>query len=76
MKAAISKQVTQTSFEGADALIFDPVATNRGTARTALAMLGFRQVTATSVFDEFASLMAERMFDIVVIDVTQYTVNT
>jgi len=76
MKAAIAKQITQTSFEGADALVFDPIATNRGTARTALAMLGFRQVTATSVFDEFVSLMANRMFDILVIDVTQDPVKT
>jgi CheY-like chemotaxis protein len=71
MKAAIEKQMTQTSFEGADALVFDPVATNRGTARTALSMLGFRQVTATSVFDEFQSLVASRLFDLLVVDVTQ-----
>jgi len=76
MTASTAKHITQTSFENADALVFDPVATNRGTARTALSMLGFRQVTATSVFEEFESLIGGRLFDLLVLDVTDDPVRT
>lgn len=74
MTAATAKRITaQLSFEHANALVFDPVAVNRATTRTALGMLGFRQITATSVFEELAQLLRGRVFDLMIADVTQET---
>jgi len=77
MTAATAKRINaQLSFEQANALVFDPVAANRATTRTALGMLGFRQLTATSVFEELAQLLRGRVFDLLVADVTQDTQKT
>jgi DNA-binding response OmpR family regulator len=40
-------------------------------ARTALGMLGFQQVTATSVLDELIPIIRDRSFDVIFADVTQ-----
>jgi DNA-binding response OmpR family regulator len=59
------------SFERAETLVFDPVTANRATARTALGMLGFQTLTATSVFDDVTTTLKDRLFDLFVADVTQ-----
>jgi len=61
------------SFENATALLFDPIPANRATTRTALGMLGFRQLTATSAFEEVQQLLRGRLFDLFVADVTHET---
>jgi DNA-binding response OmpR family regulator len=71
MTVAAALQQAKLSFERADMLVYDPVASNRATARTAFGMLGFRNLTATSVFAEASSVLGERMFDLFVADVTQ-----
>ena len=74
MTAATAKRINaQLSFEHANALVFDPVSVNRATTRTALGMLGFRQITATSVFEELAQIVRGRVFDLLVADVTHET---
>jgi CheY-like chemotaxis protein len=71
MIAAVANQAQRLSFETAEALVFDPVPGNRATARTALGMLGFQQVTATSVLEELTPLVRDRCFDVIFADVTQ-----
>lgn len=71
MTAAPALQTnSKLSFERAETLVFDPVPTNRGMARTALGMLGFQQLTATSVFDDVATVMTDKTFDLFIADVT------
>jgi DNA-binding response OmpR family regulator len=71
MTVAAALQQAKLSFERADTLVYDPVASNRAMARTALGMLGFQNLMATSVFTEASSVLGERMFDLFVADVTQ-----
>jgi DNA-binding response OmpR family regulator len=76
MSLAVAKRPNQLSFESAEAMIFDPIAANRTTTRTALSMLGFRQVVATSVFSELGQLINGRALDLLVADVTHEPVKT
>ena len=71
MTAAPKRQFgPQLSFEGAKVLVFDPVVPNRATMRSALSMLGFRQISATSVYDEVGVMLRHGVFDLLVADVT------
>lgn len=76
MSLAVAKRPNQLSFESAEAMIFDPIAANRTTTRTALSMLGFRQVVATSVFSELSQLINGRALDLLVADVTHEPAKT
>lgn len=71
MAAAAKHQPIKLSFERTETLVFDPVPTNRAMARTALGMLGFQNLTATSVFGESSAALGERMYDLFIADVTQ-----
>lgn len=71
MTVAATLQASKFSFERAETLVFDPISANRATARTALGMLGFQNLTATSVFNEVSAALGERMFDLFIADVTQ-----
>lgn len=71
MTAAATLHARKLSFERAETLVFDPIPANRATARNALGMLGFRNLTATSVFAEASAAIGERMFDLFIADVTQ-----
>lgn len=68
--ATATRSNASLSFENATALVFDPIPANRATTRTALGMLGFRQLTATSAFEEVQQLLRGRLFDLFVADVT------
>lgn len=76
MSVALAKRPNQLSFESAEAMIFDPVAANRTTTRTAMSMLGFRQVLATSVHTELNQLINGRTLDLFVADVTHEPAKT
>jgi len=76
MAGATALQTNKLSFERVDTLVFDPVPANRATSRTALSMLGFQNMTATSVFNEASMAFGERMFDLFIADMTQDAVAT
>lgn len=76
MMAAAALNRSKLSFERADVLVFDPVASNRTMTRAALRTLGFQSLMATSVFNEASAALGERMFDLLVADVTQDPVGT
>jgi DNA-binding response OmpR family regulator len=69
--AAVAESVSKTRFDLADVLLFDPVAPNRSTSRTALGMVGFRQIFATSDFDEMIATLRSKVFDLFVADISQ-----
>jgi DNA-binding response OmpR family regulator len=54
------------SFETADTLIFDPVATNRTSTRSALYNLGFRRIEAVSAIDSLTESMKRRPPDLAI----------
>ena len=71
MAAAPQRQsLSPLSFESAKVLVFDPIAPNRASTRTAMSMLGFRQITATSVFDEITPMLRHGVYDLMIADVT------
>lgn len=70
MTAATAVQPPKLSFERAEALVFDPIPSNRTTAHTALRMLGFYQLNASSAFDEATTVLRDTMIDLFVADVT------
>ncbi len=71
--AAVAQSVGKTRFDLADVLLFDPVPPNRSTTRTALGMVGFRQIFATSDFGEMTTTLRGKVFDLFVADITQET---
>ncbi len=71
--AAVAQSVSKTRFDLADVLLFDPVPPNRSTTRTALGMVGFRQVFATSDYGEVIATLRGKLFDLFVADITQDT---
>jgi CheY-like chemotaxis protein len=70
---AVARSVDKTRFDLADVLLFDPVPPNRSTTRTALSMVGFRQIFATSDFGEMLATLRGKVFDLFVADITQET---
>ncbi len=76
MAVAAALHTTKLSYERVDTIVFDPVPANRATARTALSMMGFQNMMATSVFSEASAAFGDRMFDLFVADVTQEPVAT
>jgi DNA-binding response OmpR family regulator len=70
MVGAAAVQTPKLSFGRAETLVYDSVPANRQTARTALGMLGFQNLTTTSAFAEASAAFNERMFDLFVADVT------
>jgi len=72
--AALATQtVHKARFELAEVLLYDPVPPNRSTTRTALNMIGFKQIFATSDFGEMLTNLRGRLFDVFVADITQDT---
>ena len=71
--AAAVQSVTKTRFDLAEVVLFDPVPPNRSTTRTALSMVGFKQIFATSDYSEMIGTMRGRVFDLFVADITQDT---
>src|SRR5205085_5550730 len=71
--AAVAQGVSKTRFDLADVLLFDPVPPNRSTTRTALGMVGFRQIFATSDFGEVIATLRGKIFDLFIADITQDT---
>jgi DNA-binding response OmpR family regulator len=52
----------------ADVLLFDGSPPHRGTTRSALGMLGFKRIMATSDADEVAHSIAQRPYDVLIAD--------
>jgi CheY-like chemotaxis protein len=71
--AAVAQGVSKTRFDLADVLLFDPVPPNRSTTRTALGMVGFRQIFATSDYGEVIATLRGKLFDLFIADITQDT---
>src|SRR5882724_2166846 len=71
--AAVAQSVSKTRFDLADVLLFDPVPPNRSTTRTALGMVGFRQIFATSDYGEVIATLRGKIFDLFIADITQDT---
>src|SRR5882672_8307945 len=71
--AAAIQSVGKTRFDLAEVLLFDPVPPNRSTTRTALGMMGFRQIFATSDHGEMLTTLRGKVFDLFVADITQDT---
>ena len=69
--AAVAQSVRKTRFDLAEVLLFDPVPPNRSTTRTALGMVGFRQIFATSDYGEMLATLRGKVFDLFVADITQ-----
>jgi len=57
-------------YGAAEVLLFDPVPAHRGTTRSTLGMLGFKQVVATSDVNEVAQNLAQKPFDVLIADLT------
>jgi len=70
---AVAQSVSKTRFDLADVLLFDPVPPNRSTTRTALGMVGFRQIFATSDYSEVIATLRGKVFDLFVADITSDT---
>jgi CheY-like chemotaxis protein len=70
---AVAQGVAKARFDLADVLLFDPVPPNRSTTRTALGMVGFRQIFATSDYGEMLTTLRGKVFDLFVADITQDT---
>ena len=64
---------SRLSFERAEGLVLDPVSANRGTARSALTMLGFRHLAALGSTEDAATVLQQRIIDFLLVDVTQET---
>lgn len=71
--ALATQSVNKARFDLAEVLLFDPVPPNRSTTRTALNMIGFKQIFATSDFGEMQTNLRGRHFDVFVADITQDT---
>lgn len=71
--ALATQSVNKARFEVAEVLLFDPVPPNRSTTRTALNMIGFKQIFATSDFSEMQTNLRGKSFDVFVADITQDT---
>jgi DNA-binding response OmpR family regulator len=56
--------MSRLSFEGADTVIFDPVAANKAATRTALYSLGFRKIEAVATLDALAESIKRRPPDL------------
>ena len=70
---AVAQSANKTRFDLADVLLFDAVPQNRSTTRTALGMVGFRQLFATSDYNELLTAWRGKAFDLFVADITQDT---
>src|SRR5689334_16018572 len=70
---AVAQSVNKIRFDLAEVLLFDPVPPNRSTTRTALGMVGFRQIFATSDYGEMLTTLRGKVFDLFVADITQDT---
>lgn len=70
---AVAQSAAKARFDLADVLLFDPVPPNRSTTRTALGMVGFRQIFATSDYGEMLTTLRGKVFDLFVADITQDT---
>jgi CheY-like chemotaxis protein len=57
------------SYEAAEALVYDPVAVNRGATRSALAAIGFRQIEAVASVSDFARAIYRLSPDLIVCEV-------
>jgi DNA-binding response OmpR family regulator len=71
--AAAVHSVNKTRFDLAEVVLFDPVPPNRSTTRTALNMIGFKQIFATSDYGEMLATLRGKVFDLFVADITQDT---
>lgn len=71
--ALASHSANKARFDLAEVVLFDPVPPNRSTTRTALNMVGFKQIFATSDFGELLSNLRGKLFDVFVADITQDT---
>jgi CheY-like chemotaxis protein len=69
--AAAVHSVNKTRFDLAEVVLFDPVPPNRSTTRTALNMIGFKQIFATSDHGEMLANLRGKVFDLFVADITQ-----
>lgn len=70
---ALAAAKPRFSFERAEGLVLDPVSANRGTARSALTMLGFRHLAALGSTEDAATVLQQRVVDLLLVDVTQDT---
>jgi DNA-binding response OmpR family regulator len=66
--------MTRLSYDGAETVIFDPVAANRTATRTALYSLGFRRIEAVATLDALAESIKRRPPDLALCE-TQGVVN-
>lgn len=73
MTSLAARALSGLSFADADALVFDPIDANRSATRMALSTLGFVRIATTAVVDDLPRLLADRMFDLLVADITQDT---
>jgi len=71
--AAAIPSANKARFDLAEVMLFDPVPPNRSTSRTALNMLGFKQIFATSDYGEMLANLRGKLFDVFVADITQDT---
>ena len=55
-------------YGSADVLLFDAIPANRTATRTALGMLGFNRIIATSDVDEAAQGVSQRPCDVLIAD--------
>lgn len=67
------QRANKLRFDLAEVILFDPVPPNRSTTRTALSMLGFKEIHATSDYHEMLGFLRGRVFDVFVADITQDT---
>ncbi|MBI1212232.1 MAG: response regulator [Alphaproteobacteria bacterium] len=70
---AAIQSVNKPRYDIAEVVLFDPVAPNRSTTRTALNMMGFRQIFATSDYGEMLGTLRGKIFDLFIADITQDT---
>jgi DNA-binding response OmpR family regulator len=68
--SALAVAKPRLSFERAEGLVIDPVAANRGTARSALTMLGFRHLAALASVEDAVTVLQQRVVDLLLVDVT------
>jgi DNA-binding response OmpR family regulator len=69
MTALASAPSTRPRFETAEAILFDPVATNRSATRGMLATLGFRKVQTPFDVNGLAQRLKGQAFDLIIIEV-------
>lgn len=69
MTALATSPATRPRFEHAEAMLFDPVATNRSATRGMLATLGFRKVQTPFDTTALANRLKGQAFDLLIVEV-------